>query len=164
MMFRKATLAAVAAAMIALTAAPAAPALAGPAETAFLQKLSSTWSGKGNLKGANTGPIACKVVFTAGGKSTKFQGRCNIPDMAQQAFSGTISYNDKTKQYESRSSSGTVPGVRKGDKLLFRTSSRNLAGTSTSTMTISPSSLVVDFALVEKKSGEKTTSRITFSR
>jgi hypothetical protein len=160
-MLRKATLAAVAAAMIALTAAPA---LAGPAETAFLQKLSNTWSGKGSLKGANTGPIACKVVVTAGGKSTKFQGRCNIPDMAQQAFSGSISFNDKTGQYESRSMNGTVPGIRKGDKLVFRTASRNMAGTATSTMTISPTSLVVDFALVEKKTGEKTTSRITFSR
>lgn len=160
-MLRKATLAAIAAAMIALTAAPA---LAGPAETAFLQKLSNTWSGRGSLKGANSGPIACKVVVTAGGKSTKFQGRCNIPDMAQQAFSGTISYNDRAGRYESRSMNGTVPGIRKGDKLVFRTSSRNLAGTSTSTMTISPTSLVVDFALVEKKTGDKTTSRITFSR
>lgn len=161
-MFRHVTLAAVAAAMIALTAAPAA--IAGPNEQAFLQKLSNTWSGKGNLQGANSGPIACKVVFTAGGKSTKFQGRCNIPDMAQQAFSGSIAYNDATKQYESRSVGGTVPGIRKGDKLVFRTSSKNLAGTATSTMTISPSSLVVDFALVESKTGDKTTSRITFSR
>jgi hypothetical protein len=160
-MFRKATLAAVAAAMIALTAAPA---FAGPAETAFLQKLSNTWSGKGSLKGANSGPIACKIVISGGGKSTKFQGRCNIPDMAQQAFSGSISYNDKTKQYESRSAGGTVPGIRKGDKLVFRTSNRSIAGTATSTMTISPSSLVVDFALVDAKSGDKTTSRITFSR
>ena len=160
-MLRNAILAATAAAMIALTAAPA---LAGPAETAFLQKLTNTWSGRGNLQGANSGPIACKIVITAGGKSTKFQGRCNIPDMAQQAFSGSISYNDKTKQYESRSASSTVPGIRKGDTLVFRTSNRSLAGTATSTMSISPSSLVVDFALVEKKSGDKTTSRITFSR
>jgi hypothetical protein len=160
-MLPNATLAAVAAAMIALTAAPA---FAGPAETAFLQKLSNTWSGRGNLQGANTGPIACKIVISAGGKSTKFQGRCNIPDMAQQAFSGSISYNDKTKQYESRSGTTTVPGIRKGDTLVFRTSNRSLAGTATSTMSISPSSLVVDFALVEKKTGDKTTSRITFSR
>ena len=160
-MFRKATLAAVAAAMIALTAAPA---FAGPAETAFLQKLSNTWSGKGSLKGANSGPIACKIVISGGGKSTKFQGRCNIPDMAQQAFSGSIAYNDKTKQYESRSAGGTVPGIRKGDKLVFRTSNRSIAGTATSTMTISPSSLVVDFALVDAKSGDKTTSRITFAK
>ena len=161
-MFRNATLAAVAAVMIALSAAPA---LAGPAETAFLAKLTNTWSGKGSLKGANSGPIACKIVVSGAGKaSTKFQGRCNIPDMAQQAFSGSIVYNDKTKQYESRSGTRTVPGIRKGDTLVFRTSSRNLAGTSTSTMSISPSSLVVDFALVEKKSGDKTTSRITFSK
>jgi hypothetical protein len=159
-MFRKLALAGAAAAMIALTAAPS---FAGPAETAFLQKLNSTWSGKGSLKGAETGPIACKIVFTAGGKSTKYQGRCNIPDMAQQAFSGSISYNDKAKRYEARSVGGVVPGVRKGDKLVFRSSSRNAGGTATSTMTISPSSLVVDFALVDKNGG-KTTSRITFSR
>jgi hypothetical protein len=159
-MFRKATLAAVAAAMIALTAAPA---FAGPAETAFLQKLSNTWSGKGKLQGAESGPIACKIVFTAGGKSTKYQGRCNIPDMAQQAFNGAIYYNDKAGRFEARSVGGTVPGVRKGDKLVFRNSSRNAGGTATSTMTISPSSLVVDFALTDKN-GAKTTSRITFSR
>lgn len=160
-MLRQATLAAMAAAMIALSAAPV---LAGPAETAFLQKLNNTWSGKGSLKGANSGPIACKIVISGGGQSAKFQGRCNIPDMAQQAFSGSIAYNDKTKQYESRSASGTVPGIRKGNTLVFRTSSRNMAGTSTSTMSISPTSLVVDFSLVEKKTGDKTTSRITFSR
>lgn len=159
-MFRKIALAGAAAAMIALTAAPS---FAGPAETAFLQKLNSTWSGKGSLKGAETGPIACKIVFTAGGKSTKYQGRCNIPDMAQQAFSGSITYNDKTKRYEARSVGGVVPGVRKGDKLVFRSSSKNAGGTATSTMTISPGSLVVDFALVDKNGG-KTTSRITFSR
>ncbi len=158
-MFRKAALTAIAALLI----ATAAPAFAGPAETAFLQKLSNTWSGKGKLQGAESGPIACKIVFTAGGKSTKYQGRCNIPDMAQQAFSGSLSYNDKAKRYEARSIGGTVPGVRKGDKLVFRSSNRSMGGTSTSTMTISPSSLVVDFALVDKKGG-KTTSRITFSR
>ena len=159
-MFRKAALTAALTAMIALGAAPA---FAGPAETAFLQKLNSTWSGKGKLSGAESGAIACKIVFTAGGKSTKYQGRCNIPDMAQQAFSGSISYNDKAKRYEARSVGGTVPGVRKGDKLVFRSSSKSVAGTATSTMTISPGSLVVDFALVDKEGG-KTTSRITFSR
>lgn len=160
-MFRKTVVTALVAAMITLTAAPAA--FAGPTEQAFLAKLTNTWTGRGKLSGANTGPIACKIVISGGGKSAKFQGRCNIPDLAQQAFSGSISYNDKTKQYESRSAGGAVPGIRKGDKLVFRSSSRNLGGTATSTMTISPSSLVVDFAMADKK-GEKTTSRVTFTR
>lgn len=159
-MYRKAALSVLTAALIALTAAPS---LAGPAETAFLQKLSNTWQGKGRLQGASSGPIACKLVFTAGGKSTRYQGRCNIPDMAQQAFSGSISYNDKAGRYEARSLGKPVPGIRKGDRLVFRSSSKSVGGTATSTMTISPSSLVVDLAMVDKK-GEKTTSRITFSR
>lgn len=159
-MYRKAALSVLTAAMIALTAAPA---FAGPAETAFLQKLQNTWQGKGKLQGANSGAIACKLVFTAGGKSTRYQGRCNIPDMAQQAFSGSISYNDKTGRYEARSLGKAVPGIRKGDRLVFRSSSKNAGGTATSTMTISPSSLVVDLAMIDRQ-GEKTTSRITFTR
>jgi hypothetical protein len=147
----------------ALIASSVVPTYAGPNETAFLKKLANTWSGKGKLQGAESGPINCKLVFTAGSKNTRFQGRCTVPDMGQQAFSGSISYNDKAGRYESRSSSGTVPGVRKGDKLVFRSSSRSAGNTSTSTMTISPSSLVVDLAIKDKK-GNKSTARINFSR
>jgi hypothetical protein len=159
-MFRTAALAIAAAAMIALTAAPA---MAGPAETAFLQKLTNTWSGKGKLSGAETGPIACKLVIKGAAKTT-YQGRCNIPDMAQQAFSGSISYNDKLKRYEAKSVGGVVPGERRGDKLVFTTTSKNLRGTASSTMTMSANSLVVDFVLVDSKTGEKTSSRITFTK
>lgn len=158
-MFRNAVLALAAVAML----GAAVPAYAGPAETAFLQNLTNTWTGKGKLTGAESGPIACKMVLSSGKTNLRFQGRCNIPDMAQQAFSGTISYNDKLGRYESKSGGRVVPGVRKGDKLVFRTQNRTIAGTATSTMSISPSSLVVDFALVDKK-GEKTTSRVTFTR
>lgn len=159
-MFRTAALTAVAAAMLALTIAPA---YAGPAETAFLQKLSNTWSGKGRLSGAESGPIACKMVITAGSRNAKFQGRCAIPDMAQQAFSGSISYNDKLQRYEARTVSGVVPGVRQGNRLVFTTRERNIRGTAYSTMTMSATSLTVDFAVVDR-SGEKTTSRISFTR
>jgi hypothetical protein len=160
-MFRTAVISAVAAAMIVFTAAPS---FAGPAETAFLQKLTNTWSGKGTLRGADSGPIACKLVITAGKTNAKYQGRCAIPDMAQQAFSGSITYNDKLKRYESKSVGGVVPGVRRGDKLVFTTKSRNIRGTAYSTMTMSPTSMTVDFAIVDGKTGEKTTARITFSK
>ncbi len=159
-MFRTAALTALTAAMLSLTLAPAQ---AGPAETAFLQKLDNTWSGKGRLSGAESGPISCKMVISSGSRNAKFQGRCAIPDMAQQAFSGSISYNDKLKRFETRTVGGVVAGVRRGDRLVFTTQERNVRGTAYSTMTISPTSLVVDFALVDR-SGDKTTSRITFSR
>ena len=159
-MFRSAVLSAAVVAVMSLTAAPA---FAGPAETAFLQKLSANWVGKGKLQGAQTGPISCRIVITAGGKSAKFQGRCNIPDMAAQAFNGSITYNDAKSRYETRSAGGVVVGQKRGNSLVFTTTDRGMGGTSYSTMTISPSSLNVDFALVDKN-GDKTTSRISFSK
>lgn len=160
-MLRPVVLSAVTAVMIALTAAPA---MAGPAETAFLQKLSANWVGKGKLQGSQTGPISCRIVVTAGGQSAKYQGRCNIPDMASQAFNGAITYNDAKKQFETRSIGGTVVGQKHGNALVFTTTNRTMGGTAYSTMTISPTSLTVDFAIVDNKSGDKTTSRITFAK
>jgi hypothetical protein len=146
--------------LIALTAAPA---LAGPAETAFLQKLTANWTGRGKLTGAQSGPVACRLVISGGGQSVKYQGRCTIPDMASQAFNGAISYNEKAKRYEIRSISGSVPGIKRGNSLVFTTKDSSMQGTSYSTMTFSPSSLVINFTIVDKK-GNKTTSQISFSR
>ena len=159
-MLRTTLLSAAVATMLAVTAAPA---FAGPAETAFLQKLTNTWSGKGKLSGKEVGTIACKVVIKAGKQNATYQGRCAIPDMAQQAFSGSITYNDKLKRYETRAVGNTVPGVRRGNSLVFTTTNKSMGGTAYSTMTISPSSMTVDFALVDK-SGDKTTSRISFTK
>ena len=146
--------------LIALTAAPA---LAGPAETAFLQILTANWTGRGKLTGAQSGPVACRLVISGGGQSVKYQGRCTIPDMASQAFNGAISYNEKAKRYEIRSISGSVPGIKRGNSLVFTTKDSSMQGTSYSTMTFSPSSLVINFTIVDKK-GNKTTSQISFSR
>ena len=149
--------------LAAALALSAAPAFAGPAETAFLQKLTANWTGKGRLVGAQTGPVACRIVITAGGQSAKYQGRCTIPDMASQAFNGAITYNDKAKRYEVRSVSGTVPGVKRGNSLVFTTKDSSMSGSYYSTMTMSPSSLSVNFTIIDKK-GEKTSSVITFSK
>jgi len=159
-MLRSVVLSVTTAALMALTAAPA---FAGPAETAFLQKLTANWVGKGKISGPDGGPIACRIVITAGGQSAKYQGRCNIPDMAAQAFNGAIIYNDAKGQYETRTMSGTVPGIKRGNSLVFTTKNSSMGGTAYSTMTLSPSSLVVDFSLVSSK-GDKSSSHIVFSK
>ena len=159
-MLRSVIAAALAATLFGLTAAPA---FAGPAETAFLQKLTANWTGRGKLSGAQSGPVTCRLIVSGGGQSVKYQGRCTIPDMASQAFNGAISYNDAAKRYEIRSISGSVPGIRRGNSLVFTTKDSSIQGTSYSTMTFSPASLVINFTIVDKK-GEKTTSQISFSR
>ena len=140
----------------------AAPVLAGPAETAYLQRLSASWTGHGRLSGAQSGSVTCRIDFTAGGQSTRYQGRCTVPDAAAQAFNGAISYDDASHHYISRSAGGTVVGTRHGDTLTFTNKTDSMMGRTYSTMRISPSSLVVDFSIVDQN-GEKTASTITFS-
>ena len=147
----------------ALFAVSAAPAFAGPAETAFLQKLTASWTGRGKLSGAQSGPIACKVVISGRGESAQYQGRCAIPDLATQAFNGSITYNDATGHYEARTVGGVVQGQKRGNALVFTDSQQTMAGTASSTMTMSPTSLVIDFSLVDQN-GQKTSSRITFGK
>ncbi|HWV01014.1 MAG TPA: hypothetical protein VN109_07610 [Devosia sp.] len=147
----------------ALFAISAAPALAGPAETAFLQRLTANWTGRGHLSGAQSGPIACRVVISGRGQSAQYQGRCAIPDLATQAFNGSITYNDRTGHYEARTVGGVVQGQKRGNSLVFTDSQQTMAGKASSTMTMSPSSLVIDFSLVDQN-GERTSSRITFGK
>lgn len=160
-MIRTAVLSLAAAALLALTAAPA---FAGPAETAFLQKLTASWTGRGKLSGPDGGPIACRIVISAGGQSAKYQGRCAIPDMATQAFNGAITYNDAKGRYEARTLGGVSVGTRRGNSLIFTDSQTTMAGVASSTMTMSPSSLVVDFSLTNSKTGERTSSHISFTK
>ena len=55
-------------ALLAATLLPfaAAPAFAGPAETAFLQKLNANWVGQGSLSGAQSGRVACRTAGALG--------------------------------------------------------------------------------------------------
>jgi hypothetical protein len=150
---------------LAALAAFAAPVLGGPAETAFLTKLAGTWNGKGQLTGAQSGPIACKLVFkAASGGKVNYTGRCNVEDLGAQSFSGTLAYNDKKKAYEGRSSSFTIPGVKRGSSVVFTSKSNSLVGRTYSVMTVSASRITIDFSIVDAKGGEKTTSHITFTR
>ena len=139
-----------------------APAFAGPAETAYLQRLSASWTGHGVLSGAQSGPVTCRLEITAGGQSARYQGRCSIPDAAAQAFNGAISYDDASHHYISRSAAGSVVGTRHGDTLTFTNKTDSMMGRTYSTMRISPSSLVIVFTIIDQDGG-KTSSTITFT-
>ena len=151
-------------ALAALMLGAVTPSFAGPSENAFLAKLVGSWNGKGQLKGAENGPISCKVVFKAGsGGKVNYNGRCSVQDVGAQSFSGSLSYNDAKKIYEGRSMGGTAVGVKRGSSVVFTTKSNSIMGRSYSTMTVSASRITIDFSIIDTK-GEKTTSHVTFSR
>lgn len=151
------------AAAVAALSFTALPAQAGPAETAYLQSLANTWTGRGELSGAESGTVSCRLTFKPSGKRVNYTGRCNMPDAGSQPFSGSISYNDSRQRYEAKSSGSTAVGQKSGDSLTFAHRNRTARGTSNSTMSVSPNSLVVDFVLSDRQ-GDQTSSRIVFAR
>jgi hypothetical protein len=141
----------------------AMPAFAGPNETAFLERLVGTWRGKGEITGPDAGKVACRLTFKAAGERLNFNGRCTGGG-GGQSFSGVIRYNDAKGRYESTSRGTTVAGKKSGSSLVFASTQKESRGTVTSTMTLSPSALKVQFKAVDARSGEASNGTIPFSK
>ncbi len=161
-MVRVSSLLRAAAAAAALLVSSAA--FAGDAEIAYLHSLAGDWVGSGNVSGPEGGNVACRVVMKPSGSRLNFSGRCTAPGNAQgQSFSGTIRYNDQRRRFESSSSGKTVPGQQQGATLLFVTEMTTLQGDISSTMSVSPKSLKMQFRVTDTK-GRTHQGSIPFRR
>ncbi|HHY50727.1 MAG TPA: hypothetical protein GYA10_13380 [Alphaproteobacteria bacterium] len=143
----------------------AAPALAGEREVAYLQSLAGTWSGKGRITGAEAGTVTCRLTLRPSGERLNFNGRCAMSGgSVPQSFSGSIRYNDKKGVYESSSQGRTVAGKKSGSSLVFTTSMSDMRGRGTSTMTMSPDAIKVQFKMVNGRTGEASQGSIPFTK
>ena len=84
------------AAFAALLLVPAtAPAIAGPNETAFLERLVGTWKGTGKISGPEGGNVSCRLTFKPSGARLNYSGRCALSGgSGAQSFTGSIRFND----------------------------------------------------------------------
>ena len=154
------------AALVAAILLPAAaPAFAGPAETALLEKYVGTWKGKGQLTGAEAGTVLCRLTLKLTGQKVAFNGRCASSGSPASSFSGTMTYNDAKKRYESTSSaSKTVIGKKSGGGVLFATEQSSQRGTVTSTLSLTGGMIKVEFQMIDARTKEVTRGRIPFAR
>jgi len=133
----------------ALLFSPAA--FAGDAEIAYLQSLAGSYTGAGRVSGPDGGDVSCKVVMKASGTRLNYSGRCTAPgNSAAQSFSGAIRYSDQRRRYESSSGARIVPGQKSGSTLTFVTQMETIQGDVNSTMSVSPSSLKMQFRVTDK--------------
>ena len=130
--------------LAALIAFSAAPSYAGTAEAAFLAKLAGTWTGGGQLTGADNAAITCKLVFKPKSGAINFSGKCDAEGLGMQNFTGVISYNDKTKKYEAAGADQTAVGIKSGGSVVFTTKLRTMAGIGNSVMKVAANKIVID--------------------
>lgn len=132
----------------ALLVSPAA--FAGDAEVAYLHSLAGDYAGAGKVSGPEGGDVSCRVVMKPAGPRLTFSGRCTAPGNSRgQSFSGSIKFNDQRGRYESSSGARIVAGEKSGSTLTFVTQMNTIQGDVSSTMTVAPGSMKMQFRLVD---------------
>lgn len=131
--------------LLAVSLAPI-PALGGANEEAFLARIVGKWSGNGTITGTESGKLSCTATFRDVSAGVSFRVKCDIPELGAQSFSGTMSYNEDEKRYESKSPSGEVTiGKKEGNAVVFTAKMKGMAvGTSVMKMTTSRITVVTN--------------------
>jgi hypothetical protein len=143
----------------------ASPSSAGKAEDAFLAGLAGSWVGTGSITGGINGPMTCSLSFQQTHAGTHFSGRCTVQGMGGQSFSGDLAYNDAAHRYEAGSPGETpVIGAKKGKSVVFVTETDSLAGTGTSTMTVSATKISIDTRIDASSMRGPSKSHVSFVR
>ena len=138
---------------------------AGEAELRFLERLVGNWSGSGNISGPDGGKVSCRLVFKPARDRLNFNGRCALAGGGgSQSFSGTIRYNDRAGRWESSSRGQTVAGRKSGNNLVFTSAQKDMRGSGTSTMTLSPGAIKVQFKMVNSRTGATNQGTVPFRK
>ncbi len=145
------------------TVAPAA--IGGEAELRFLERLVGNWRGSGEISGPDGGDVTCRLTVKPAGSKVNFTGRCALSGGGgAQSFSGSIRFNERTGKWESSSRGQTVAGKKSGNSLVFTTAQSDRRGSGTSTMSLSPSAIKVQFKLVDNRTGATSQGTIPFRK
>ena len=138
-------------------------AIAGKNESTFLAKLPGVWQGSGTIAGSQTGKVTCTLTLTGSAK-IRFVSACTAEHYGQQSNQGTFTYDDASKTYVANSNGKVIQGTKAGGGVTFKFPVKNLAGTGTSTMTLTANRIVVDVTLTRKDTGEHITSHVIFAK
>ncbi|MCF4098298.1 hypothetical protein [Maritalea mediterranea] len=152
------------------------PSFAGKADIELLKSYVGNWRGRGEAKLASTGEketVLCKMDFTDNGYDRiGLKGRCSLAGTTL-SMRGTVAYVEKNRRFEAVMSSntsfqGVAIGRRSGKNLNF--SMVNVQAENDDAFDIGVGlqlrngQIVVNFDILHKESGGKSTARIPFSK
>jgi hypothetical protein len=148
------------------------PALGGEAELKLLQEYIGDWRGTGQMTGARTETVVCRMnLADANGTKVNYTGRCSFAG-AQMAVRGTVAYNEASNRYEAVMTanpgaySGMAIGRRQGNGIVFDLKDRNVdqgnAYDIASSMVLKDGKIGVSFKVTFADSGESIVADIPF--
>lgn len=148
------------------------PAFAGEAEVKLLDQYLGEWRGTGQMTGARTETVVCRLTMSDANKTkVNYVGRCSFAG-AQLGVRGTVGYIDANHRYEAVMSAtpgeykGLAIGKRSGDGIVFDLKDRNVDNGSAydivSSMVLKGGKINVAFKVTFADSGESISAQIPF--
>lgn len=106
-----------------------APAMAAKADIELLQSYIGQWKGRGQLVGAESETVVCRLTLTQGNQDkVNYAGRCSMAG-TNLSVNGTLAYNDSANRYEAAMTSnatfnGLAVGKKSGNGVVFNLKER----------------------------------------
>jgi hypothetical protein len=162
--------------LLAVAPLSAAPAYAAAADIALLKAYEGDWRGRGQLIGAETESVVCRLSLTPGNQDKiNYNGRCTMAGTSV-SVSGTLAYNDAARRYEAAMTSnvtftGLAIGKKQGNNIVFNLREKNkdeegreLTVTAAITLGGGGEKISVDFGVVFNATGETLKASVPFTK
>jgi len=162
--------------LVATPLAASVPAYAGAADVALLKSYVGSWKGRGQLIGAESESVVCRLTLSEGNADkVNYSGRCSLAGTSL-AVNGTLAYNDGAKRYEAAMTSnvtfsGLAIGKKSGDNIVFNLKERNkdeegndLTVTADIVLKGKGSSIGVSFQVVFNATGDTLKASVPFTK
>ena len=150
------------------------PALAAKADIALLQSYIGNWKGRGQLIGAESETVVCRLNLTQGNQDkVNYAGRCSLAGNSL-SVNGTLAYNDGAKRYEAAMTSnatfnGLAVGKKSGNGVVFNLRERGEDEegnemTITAQIALNSGKINVEFNIVFNATGDQLRASVPFSK
>lgn len=162
--------------LLVVTPMAVAPAMAAQADVALLKSYLGTWKGRGQLIGAESESVVCRLSLSEGNADkVNYSGRCTLAGTTL-SVNGTLAYIDSSSRYEAAMTSnvtftGTAIGKKTGDGILFNLRERNkdeegndLTVTAAIALKGKGSAIQVDFNVVFNATGDTLKASVPFTK
>lgn len=151
-----------------------APSFAGPSELALLESYIGSWRGRGELVGAESETVVCRLNITDGNaEKVNYSGRCAMAG-TNLSVNGTLAYVDANNRYEAAMTSnatfsGVAVGQKRGNGIVFnlREREKDEEGndlTISAAIALAGNSITVDFNVVFNETGDTLKASVPFTR
>ncbi len=151
-----------------------APAMAAKADVALLQSYIGQWKGRGQLIGAESETVVCRLTLSQGNQDkVNYAGRCSLAGTAL-SVNGTLAYNDGKKRFEAAMTSnatfsGLAVGKKSGNGVVFnlKETGEDEEGkpmTMTAQIALNGGKINVQFNVVFNETGDQLRASVPFTK